>query len=66
MEESFQTYMQQLGKHNCNETDSDIDSDHENYCMDDAGLDLEEVKVCEMHALSDLLTPPKNIKRLTT
>ena len=59
MEESFQTYMQKLGKRNRNESDSDSDSDHENYRMDDAGLDLEEVKVCEIHALSDLRAPPR-------
>jgi hypothetical protein len=59
MEESFQTYMQKLGKHNCNESDSDSNSDNEHYRMDNANLDLEEVKVCEIHALSDLHVPPQ-------
>lgn len=60
MEESFQTYMKKLGKCNCNETDSDSDSDNENYCMDEVNLDLEEVKVHEIHALSELRVPPPN------
>ena len=46
-----------LKKCNCEVTDSDSDSEYENYRMEDVSLDLKDVSACNNIALSDLGKP---------
>ena len=50
----FETHMKTLKMRNREDTDSDSDLENENYCMEDVGLDLEDVNASETVALSDL------------
>ena len=54
VKEIFYAHSETLMKHNCKDTDSDSDLEPEQYHMEDARLDLEEVNVSENFALSDL------------
>ena len=51
VKEIIETHVKALKKHSCNDTDSD--SEHEHYCMEDVSLDLKDVNVSETFALSD-------------
>ena len=62
VKEIFKTHMKTLKKHNCKDANSNSDLEHENYCMEDVGLDLEDVNVSETFALSDCTDLHKNIK----
>ena len=64
MKEIFKTHMKTLKK--CNHKDTDSDSKHEGYHMEDVSLDLEDVNASETFALSDLRRPPQKIKKLIT
>ena len=66
VKEIFQTHMKTLKKHSHEDTNSDSDSEHENYCMEDVGLDLKDINVSETFALSDLHRPPQKCQKLTT
>ena len=59
VKEIFQTHIKTLKKHNCEDTNSNSDLENENYCMEDVGLDLEDVNASETIALSDLCRPPQ-------
>ena len=59
VKEIFETHMKTLKKRNCKDTNSDSDSKNENYCMEDVGLDLEDVNASKTIALSDLCRPPQ-------
>ena len=60
VKEIFETHMKTLRKCNHKDTNSDSDSEHENYCMEDVSLDLKDVNASETFALSDLHRPPQN------
>ena len=64
VKEILETHMETLKKHNCKDTNSDSDLEHEHYCMEDVGLDLEEVNVSESFALSDLCRPPQKCQKI--
>ena len=49
--------MTTLKKRNREDTDSDSDLENKNYCMEDVGLDLEDVSASETIAFSDLRRP---------
>ena len=57
--EIFETHMKTLKKCNRKDTDSNSDSENENYCMEDVGLDLEDINASKTVALSDLHRPPR-------
>ena len=57
VKEIFETHMKTLKKCSHEDTNSDSDSEHEHYCMEDVGLDLKDVNVSETFALSDLCRP---------
>ena len=59
MKEIFETHMTTLKKRNCEDTNSDSDSENENYRMEDVGLDLKDVNASKTVALSDLRRPPQ-------
>ena len=59
MKEIFEIHMKTLKKHNCKDTDSDSDSKHEYYCMEDVGIDLKDINASKTVALSDLHRPPQ-------
>ena len=59
VKEIFETHMKTLKKHSHKDTDSNSVSEHEYYCMEDVGLDLEDVNSSETFALSDLCRPPQ-------
>ena len=63
MKEIFDAHAKTLKKHNCKDTDSDSDLEPEQYHMEDAGLDLEEVNVSENFALSDLCGRPQKCQK---
>ena len=63
MKEIFETHMKALKKCSHEVTDSYSDLEHEHYCMDDVGLDLEDVNVSETFALSDLHRPPQKCQK---
>ena len=54
VKEVFETHMKTLKKHSGEDMGSNSDSENEHYCMEDVGLDLKEVNVSEIFALSDL------------
>ena len=56
--------MTTLKKCNHEDTNSDSDSEHEYYCMEDVSLDLKDVNVREILALSNLHRPPQNVKEI--
>ena len=66
VKEIFETHMKTLKKCSHEDTNSDSDLEHENYCMEDVSLDLEGVNVSETFALSDLCRPPQKHQKLTT
>ena len=55
--------MKTLKKCNCEDTNSNSDSEHEYCCMEDVGLDLENVNASETVALSDLCRPPQKCQQ---
>ena len=61
--EIFDAHSKTLKKCNHENTDSDSDLEPEQYHMEDAGLDLEEVNVSENFALSDLCGRPRKCKK---
>ena len=64
VKEIFETHVETLKKHSCWDTDSNSDPENEHYCMEDVGLDLEEVNVSETFALSgDLRRPPQKCQK---
>ena len=48
----------------CNRKDTDSDLEHENYCMEDVDLDLEDVNASETVALSGLCRPPQKCQKI--
>ena len=56
--------MKTLKKHNHEDTNSDSNSKHEYYCMDDVGLDLKDVNASKTIALSDLHRPPQKCQKI--
>ena len=63
VKEIFETHMKTLKKCSHKDTNSDSDLEHEHYCMEDVGLDLEDVNVSETFALSDLCRPPQKCQK---
>ena len=63
VKEIFETPMKTLKKCNHEDTDSDSDSKNENYCMEDVGLDLEDINASKTVALSDLHRPPQKCQK---
>ena len=61
----IETHMITLKKHNCEDTNSDSDSENENYCMEDVGLDLEDINASKTIALSDLHRPPQKCQKIS-
>ena len=61
--EIFETHMKTLKKCSHEDTDSNSDSEHEHYHMEDVGLDLEDINVSEIFALSDLHKPPQKCQK---
>ena len=59
VKEIFQTHMKTLKKCNHEDTNSNSDLEHENYCMDDISLDLKDINVSETLICADL---HKNVK----
>ena len=66
VKEIFESHMKTLKMCNCEDTNSDSDSKHEHYCMEDVGVDLEDVNASETIALSDLHRSPQKCQKLTT
>ena len=65
VKEIFKTHMKTPKKHSCKDANSNSDSEHEHYCMEDVSLDLKDVNVSETFALSDLCRPPQKCQKLT-
>ena len=63
VKEIFETHMKTFNKHNREDTNSDSDSKNEYYCMEDVGVDLEDVNASETVALSDLRRPPQKCQK---
>ena len=63
VKEIFETHMKTLKKCNSEDTDSDSDSKHEFYHMEDVGIDLEDVNASKTVALSDLCRPPQKCQK---
>ena len=56
--------MKTLKKCNHEDTNSDRNSEHEYYCMEDVCLDLKDVNASETIALSDLSRPPQKCQKI--
>ena len=56
--------MKTLKKHNQEDTNSDSDSKHEYYRMEDVSLDLKDVNASETVALSNLCRPPQKCQKI--
>ena len=56
--------MKTFNKHNREETDSDSDSKHEYYCMEDVGVDIKDINASKTIALSDLCRPPQKCQKI--
>ena len=63
VKEIFETHMKTLKKCNRKDTNSNSDSENENYCMEDVGLNLEDVNASKTVALSDLCRPPQKCQK---
>ena len=63
VKEFFKTHTKYLKKHNCEDSNTNGDSEHVHYDMEDAGLDLKEVNVSENFALSDLRRRPQKCQK---
>ena len=63
VKEIFKTHMTTFKKHNREDTNSDSDSKHEYYCMEDVSVDLDDVNASETIALSDLCRPPPKCQK---
>ena len=63
MKEIFETHVKDLKKCSREDTDSNSDSEHEHYCMEDVSLDLKDVNVSETFALSNLCRPPQKCQK---
>ena len=63
MKAFFETHTKALKKCNCEDTNTNSDSEHEQYHMEDVGLDLKEDNVSENFALSDCADILKNVKK---
>ena len=59
VKEIFETHMKTFNKRNHKDTDSDSDSKHEYYHMEDVSVDLEDINASKTVALSDLCRPPQ-------
>ena len=64
VKEIFETHMKTLKKRNHEDTNSDSDSEHENYRMENVGVDLEDVNASKTVALSDLCRPPQKCQKI--
>ena len=64
MKEIFKTHMKTFNKCNREDTDSDSDSKHEYYRMEDVSLDLEDVNASETVALSELRRPLQKCQKI--
>ena len=64
VKEIFETYMKTFNKCNCEDTNSDSDSKHEYYCMEDVGVELEDINASKTIALSDLHRPPQKCQKI--
>ena len=64
VKEIFETHMTTLKKCNHEDTNSNSELENENYCMEDVGLDLKDVKASETVALSDLCSPPQKHQKI--
>ena len=64
VKEIFQTHMKTFNKPNHEDTNSDSDSKHEYYCMEDVGVDLEDINARKTIALSDLCRPPQKCQKI--
>ena len=63
MKEIFETHIITLKKHNCEDTNSDSNSKHEYYGMEDVSFNLKDVNASDTVALSNL---QQNVNKLTT
>ena len=61
--EIFETYMKMFNKQNHEDTNSDSDSKHEYYHMEDVSVDLEDINASKTIALSDLCRPPQKCQK---
>ena len=63
VKEIFETHIKIPKKCSHEDTDSDSDLEHENYCMEDVSLDLEDINASKTVALSDLCRPPQKCQK---